>query len=57
VDRSSRQAERFEANPVRLRAVACRMPGPEAGADDAVQESWLRLSLAGASEVHNLRAG
>ena len=47
---------RFGENRAHLWAVACRMPGPEAEADDAVQESLLRLSSAGTSGVHILRA-
>jgi RNA polymerase sigma-70 factor (ECF subfamily) len=47
-------AERFEANRAHLRAVAYRMLGSQSEADDAVQESWLRLSRAGASGVENL---
>ncbi|MEY9930105.1 RNA polymerase sigma factor (sigma-70 family) [Catenulispora sp. GP43] len=37
-------AERFEENRRHLRAVAFRMLGSLSEADDAVQESWLRLS-------------
>jgi len=47
-------AERFEANRTQLRAVAYRMLGSLSEADDAVQESWLRLSRSGASGVENL---
>ena len=47
-------AEEFEANRTHLRAVAYRMLGSVSEADDAVQESWLRLSRAGA-DVENLR--
>ncbi|MFC0438570.1 sigma-70 family RNA polymerase sigma factor [Kutzneria buriramensis] len=39
-------AERFEAHRPLLRAVAGRMLGSTAEADDAVQETWLRLSKA-----------
>ena len=46
--------ERFEANRTHLRAVAYRMLGSVSEADDAVQEAWLRLSRADASEVDNL---
>jgi RNA polymerase sigma-70 factor (ECF subfamily) len=46
--------ERFEANRPHLRAVAYRMLGSRAEMDDAVQETWLRLSRAGASGVDNL---
>jgi DNA-directed RNA polymerase specialized sigma24 family protein len=37
-------AEQFEDNRAHLRAVAYRMLGSQSEADDAVQESWLRLS-------------
>src|SRR2546427_7932998 len=47
-------AERFEANRTHLRAVAYRMLGSLSEADDAVQESWLRLSRSGAGGVENL---
>src|SRR6201995_4103338 len=47
-------AERFEENRPHLRAVAFRMLGSSAEADDAVQETWLRLSRAGVGGVENL---
>ena len=47
-------AERFEEHRSHLRAVAFRMLGSLAEADDAVQESWIRLSRSGASGVENL---
>jgi RNA polymerase sigma-70 factor (ECF subfamily) len=47
-------ADRFEEHRPRLQAVAYRMLGSLAEADDAVQETWLRASRAGASEVENL---
>lgn len=47
-------AERFEAHRTHLRAVAYRMLGSLSEADDAVQESWLRLSRAGTDDVENL---
>ncbi|GAB3410505.1 sigma-70 family RNA polymerase sigma factor family protein [Flindersiella endophytica] len=53
---TDRLAEGFEANRTRLRAVAYRMLGSLAEADDAVQEAWLRASRAGASEVDSLGA-
>jgi RNA polymerase sigma factor (sigma-70 family) len=47
-------AERFESNRAHLRAVAYRMLGSLSEADDAVQESWLRLSRSDMSGVENL---
>ena len=47
-------AERFEEHRPRLRAVAYRMLGSLAEADDAVQECWLRLSRADTSGIENL---
>ena len=47
-------AEQFEAHRTRLRAVAYRMLGSLSDADDAVQESWLRLSRSDADGVENL---
>src|SRR5437867_8557394 len=46
-------AERFEAHRGHLRAVAYRMLGSLSEADDAVQESWLRLSRADTRGVEN----
>ena len=47
-------AEQFEANRTHLQAVAYRMLGSLTEADDAVQESWLRLSHSDTSSVANL---
>ena len=47
-------AERFEQNRGHLRAVAYRMLGSLVEADDAVQETWLRLSRSDSSEIENL---
>jgi RNA polymerase sigma factor (sigma-70 family) len=47
-------AKAFEENRRRLRAVAFRMLGSRAEADDAVQEVWLRISRSGADDVENL---
>ncbi len=49
-------AERFEAHRSRLRAVAYRMLGSTGEADDAVQETWLRLSRSDADAIDNLEA-
>jgi RNA polymerase sigma factor (sigma-70 family) len=54
VDESEWLADRFEEHRARLRAVAYRMLGSLTEADDAVQDTWLRLSRAGAGEVDNL---
>src|SRR4051812_41007923 len=47
-------AEQFEANRNHLTAVAQRMLGSNAEAEDAVQESWLRLTRSGGEGVENL---
>src|SRR5436189_69082 len=47
-------AEQFEGYRTHLRAVAYRMLGSVSEADDAVQESWLRLSRSDTSGVDNL---
>src|SRR5215467_8304213 len=44
-------AERFEANRSHLRSVAYRMLGCQTEADDAVQESFLRVMRAGTTGV------
>jgi RNA polymerase sigma factor (sigma-70 family) len=54
MDETEWLAERFEEHRAHLRAVAYRMLGSLAEADDAVQDTWLRLSRTGASEVENL---
>jgi RNA polymerase sigma factor (sigma-70 family) len=55
VDEHELLADRFEANRTHLRAVAYRMLGSVSEADDAVQESWFRVSRAGDADVENLR--
>src|SRR5438128_11194559 len=47
-------AEKFEANRAHLRAVAYRMLGSTGEVDDAVQETWLRLSRSDTNSVENL---
>lgn len=47
-------AQRFEENRRHLRAVAYRMLGSLNEADDAVQETWLRLSRSDATSIENL---
>jgi RNA polymerase sigma-70 factor (ECF subfamily) len=49
-------ASEFEEYRPHLRAVAYRMLGSLSEADDAVQDAWLRVGRADASEVENLRA-
>jgi RNA polymerase sigma factor (sigma-70 family) len=44
----------FESHRPRLRAIAYRMLGSLAEADDAVQEAWIRASRADTSEVESL---
>jgi hypothetical protein len=48
VDQTSALTQGFEANRPHLRAVAYRILGNVADADDAVQEAWLRLSASDA---------
>jgi len=47
-------ADRFEEHRAQLRAVAYRLLGSLADADDAVQDTWLRVSRAGTADVDNL---
>ncbi|KEF07077.1 MULTISPECIES: sigma-70 family RNA polymerase sigma factor [Streptomyces] len=54
MDENDFLAERFEEHRAHLRAVAYRMLGSLSEADDAVQESWLRLSRSDVSGVGNL---
>jgi RNA polymerase sigma factor (sigma-70 family) len=54
MDETQWLAERFEQHRPRLRAVAYRMLGSLAEADDAVQDAWLRLSHSKAEQIDNL---
>jgi RNA polymerase sigma factor (sigma-70 family) len=47
-------AEAFEGQRDRLRAVAYRMLGSHADAEDVVQEAWLRLARQDTATIHNL---
>ncbi|TCC01355.1 sigma-70 family RNA polymerase sigma factor [Kribbella soli] len=47
-------ATRFEQNRDRLRAVAYRILGSEPEAEDAVQETWIRLSRSDSATIDNL---
>jgi RNA polymerase sigma-70 factor, ECF subfamily len=55
VNASDWQTEQFEEHRAHLQGVAYRMLGSMTEADDAVQESWLRLNRADATEVDNMR--
>src|SRR5262249_20090890 len=46
--------EQFEASRAHLRGRAYRMLGSLSEADDAVQETWIRLSRADSGSVENL---
>jgi RNA polymerase sigma-70 factor (ECF subfamily) len=56
VDEKEWLAKRFEENRTHLRSVAYRMLGSLSEAEDAVQESWLRLSRTDANSIENLTA-
>src|SRR5258706_15908577 len=54
MDTHNGRAAQFEAERPRLRAMAYRMLGSLAEAEDAVQEAWLNLSRSDTSTVSNL---
>ncbi len=54
MDENQWLADRFEEHRAHLRSVAYRMLGSLSDADDAVQDTWLRLSRSGPAEVENL---
>lgn len=56
MDERRELAQRFEEQRPYLRAVAYRTLGSLSDADDAVQETWLRLSRSDSDGVENLRA-
>src|SRR6266576_1042291 len=53
MDENEWLAARFEQHRPRLRAVAYRMLGSQAEADDAVQDAWLRPSRSDAEQIDN----
>src|SRR3954471_11793483 len=54
MDEHESLARQFEQNRTHVRAVAYRMLGSAMEADDAVQETWLKVSRAGTAGVENL---
>ncbi|PYR83662.1 MAG: RNA polymerase subunit sigma-70, partial [Acidobacteria bacterium] len=55
MEKPSELTELFEAHRSHLRAVAYRMLGSLAEADDAVQKAWLRMDHSGATGIRNIR--
>jgi RNA polymerase sigma factor (sigma-70 family) len=53
MNRNEWAAEQFEHHRDRLRAVAYRLLGTSADADDAVQEAWLRFGSSDAAAIDN----
>lgn len=56
MDERTALTRQFEQDRPHLRAVAHRMLGSYAEADDALQEAWIRLDRADTSDVENLTA-
>ncbi|MFC8277709.1 RNA polymerase sigma factor SigJ [Streptomyces sp. NPDC057271] len=54
MDEQDLLAERFRADRTHLKAVAYRMLGSLSEAEDAVQETWLKLSRSDIDDVRNL---
>ena len=55
-DLDQQLASAFAGHRPYLHAMACRMLGSHADADDAVQEAWVRLARAGGDGIAELRA-
>ena len=53
MEHAEQLAERFEASRPRLQRIAQRILGSAAESDDALQESWLRISRADVAQVAN----
>ncbi|WP_167131785.1 sigma-70 family RNA polymerase sigma factor [Paramicrobacterium chengjingii] len=49
-------ARRFDTERPRLRAIATKLLGSSADADDALQETWIRLDRSGDDAIENLPA-
>src|SRR6478672_300976 len=54
MERDDWLTDEFEASRPRLRGLAYRMLGSRSEADDAVQETWLRLARTGTDSIDNL---
>jgi RNA polymerase sigma factor (sigma-70 family) len=54
MDQTTSLADRFEANRPHLRSIAFRILGKHDEVDDALQETWLRLSTTDPGEIENL---
>ena len=57
MDENQWLADRFDEQRAHLRAVAYRMIGSLAEADDAVQDTWVRVSRAGPTASRTWGAG
>ena len=55
MERSDVLAKSFDESRAHLRAVALRMLGSPAEAEDAMQEAWLKVMRADSHEIENLR--